>query len=107
MIIKDDFPLKEVHIKKKKKKSQGKFFWSDGRTVGQGQSQGNFFLVGRSDGGWQPDGSFYFALEPPNINTQQRNIKNGQKIAFFGTFVALSAVYKLLSFPRWLKIVAF
>ena len=55
-----------------------------GRTVGQGQSQGKFFLVGRSDGdylvgwsdcrtvgrrmadgGWRMDGSLYFALEPP------------------------------------------
>ena len=53
------------------KKSQGKFFWSGGRTVGQGQSQGKFFLldgwtVRLSDGGRRMDGSFYLALEPPN-----------------------------------------
>ena len=48
--------------------SQGKFFLvrrSDGRT---GAKSGKFFLVGRWDGGTvgrQTDGSFYFALEPP------------------------------------------
>ena len=36
--------------------------------VGQGQSQGKFFLVGRSDGGWRKEGSFYLALEPPYLN---------------------------------------
>ena len=73
--MKDDFPLWEVHIKKK---SQGKCFWSDGQTVGQGQSQRKFFLVVRSDsqtvgrsGGrtvgrrMADGGKFYFALEPP------------------------------------------
>ena len=41
-------------------KDRGSFFWSDGWMLGQGQSQGKFFLVGR-----RTDGSFYFALEPP------------------------------------------
>ena len=31
-------------------KVRGSFFWLDSRAVGQGQSQGKFFLVGRSDG---------------------------------------------------------
>ena len=46
VIIKDDFPQWEVHIKKK---SQGKFFWSDGWT---GAKSGEVFCDGRTaDGG--------------------------------------------------------
>ena len=52
--------------------------------VGQGQSQGKFFLVGRSDrgkvrgsffwfdGGRRKEGSFYFALEPPYFKSGWR-----------------------------------
>ena len=46
-------------------KSQGKFFWSDGRMVGQGQSQGKFFWSDGRTIGRGTDESFYFALEPP------------------------------------------
>ena len=45
VIIKDDFPLWEVHIKKKK--SQGKFFWSDSRT-GAKSGEVFFFCDGRT-----------------------------------------------------------
>ena len=53
VIIKDDFPLREVHIKRKKKKSQGKFFWSDGRT---GAMSGEvFFCDGQTADGGQEE----------------------------------------------------
>ena len=53
-------------------KVRGSFFWSDGQTVGQGQSQGKFFLVGWSDGGRRKDRSFYLALEPPYFKSGWR-----------------------------------
>ena len=53
------------------KKKSGEFFF--GRTVGQGQSQGKFFVVRQ-----RTDGSFYFALEPP-VTYLQRKVHNTNK----------------------------
>ena len=80
------------------KKSQGKCFWSDGRTVGQGQSQGKFFLVGRSGGGRRTDGSFYFALEPPIFN-KSKTFPN-----FIGGGGVVVAIFKELYFGYFFEV---
>ena len=49
------------HLNKEKKVKGSVFGW----TVGQGQSQGKFFWSDGRTVGRRTDGSFYFALEPP------------------------------------------
>ena len=78
-------------------KSRGSFFWSDGgkffgrlevgrRTVGQGQSQGKFFLVGWMGGRWTADKkrSKNFVLGSPYFidNATFLNYLNEEKNTF-------------------------